>query len=230
MKLLTFNLRYGTADDGPHAWPHRRQAVREFLQNLEADVMCFQEALAFQVQEIAAWLPEHAWVGVGRDDGAAAGEFAPIFFRFGPPERWGTIWLSETPEVPGSLGWGADQPRICTWARLNDLTVANVHLDHRAATARREGIKLALSRLEGPAVLCGDFNAEPGDSLFDDITKAGFQDLAPDTGETYNGFHLEPNARIDYVFGRGVRAESACVYREKMLSDHWPLIATLSRG
>lgn len=48
-------------------------------------------------------------VGVGRNDGKEAGEYSPIFFdreRF-EVANWTTIWLSDTPNVPGSVGWDA---------------------------------------------------------------------------------------------------------------------------
>ena len=30
LRMMTWNLRYGTAADGPDAWPHRRAAVIRF--------------------------------------------------------------------------------------------------------------------------------------------------------------------------------------------------------
>ena len=61
-----------------------------------------------QLLDLAALLgPSYGHVGVGRDDGMQAGEYSPIFYdrrRFEVVD-WKTIWLSPTPEVPGSKGW-----------------------------------------------------------------------------------------------------------------------------
>ena len=46
----------------------------------------------------------YSHVGVGRDDGLKKGEHSPIFYDntlFGLVD-WKTIWLSDTPDVPGS--------------------------------------------------------------------------------------------------------------------------------
>ncbi|MCK7540963.1 MAG: hypothetical protein MZV63_63770 [Marinilabiliales bacterium] len=54
----------------------------------------------------------------------------------------GTFWLSATPDVPGSVGWGAALTRIATWVRLYDKTVKdtllymNTHFDHISDSAR----------------------------------------------------------------------------------------------
>lgn len=53
--------------------------------------------------------PTYAHVGVGRDDGSKAGEYSCIFYDRTKFEeiKWKTIWLSPTPDVPGSKGWDA---------------------------------------------------------------------------------------------------------------------------
>jgi endonuclease/exonuclease/phosphatase family metal-dependent hydrolase len=225
MRVVTFNIRYGTADDGPFEWKHRRDGLHQMLLALDADVFCFQEALHSQVNEIAEWLTPYSWVGVGRDDGRSAGEYAPIFIKGRTPLRSDTFWLSPFPDIPGSCGWGAKHARICTWADLGGLVIANVHLDHESALARQEGAAVALDRIFGRSILCGDFNADLNEELFfDAVFQAGFQDLAPDSGETYNGFDREPSKRIDYVFGREIVAVSSRVIRSPMVSDHWPVV------
>ena len=48
-------------------------------------------------------------VGVGRDDGDRAGEYAPIYFRNDRFEALAVeyVWLSQTPQKVGSRGWDA---------------------------------------------------------------------------------------------------------------------------
>ena len=65
-------------------------------------------------------LTDYASAGAGRDDGAKAGEMNPVFYKKDKFDlvRTITFWLSDTPEVPGSKGWGASLPRIVTWMEL----------------------------------------------------------------------------------------------------------------
>lgn len=182
LKAVSFNIRYGTAKDGPNAWPHRREMVTDLLRDMDADVIGLQEALRFQLDEIEAALPGYIEVGVGRDDGLTAGEYAPLLVR---SRRFavaaaGTFWLSDTPEVPGSRSWGNGIPRICTWARLVEkagaedharaVWVYNVHMDHISAASRQRGAELIAAYLrdrpaayaDEPVVLMGDFNTGEG--------------------------------------------------------------------
>lgn len=171
--LVSFNIRYGTAADGANAWEHRREMVTGLLARLDADIVGLQEALRFQLDEIEAALPGYVEIGVGRDDGATAGEYSALLVR---AERFaidasGTFWLSETPDVPGSTSWGNGITRICTWARLVEkesgrgVYVFNTHLDHQSQPSRERGAELIAARIaerthaEEPVVLMGDLNA-----------------------------------------------------------------------
>jgi endonuclease/exonuclease/phosphatase family metal-dependent hydrolase len=173
LSLASLNIRYGTADDGPDAWPHRRDMVTGLLARLDADVIGLQEALRFQLDELAADLPGYAEIGVGRDDGATRGEYAAILVR---TERFtideaGTFWLSDTPQTVASTHWGNRITRVCTWARLIDKAtgrgfyVFNAHLDHQSQPSRERSAELIAAKAAGrahadePVVLMGDFNA-----------------------------------------------------------------------
>ena len=77
-----------------------------------------KEVLHDQLEDLRRLLPQYEFIGVGRDDGKAGGEYNPIMFhraRFTLLDS-GTLWLSETPHVVGSKGWDADLPRVLTWA------------------------------------------------------------------------------------------------------------------
>ncbi|MBW3555105.1 MAG: endonuclease/exonuclease/phosphatase family protein, partial [Gemmatimonadetes bacterium] len=145
LRVMTFNVRYGTAPDGADAWPHRRAQLLRVVTDHDPDVLGLQEALRFQVDEIRAAMDEPGEVvGVGRDDGAEAGEYSAILYDRGRLALLdqGTFWLSDTPSVPGSTSWGNRIPRIATWARLRDTAtdtsfyVVNTHWDHESQNAR----------------------------------------------------------------------------------------------
>lgn len=175
--VMSFNIRYGTADDGENAWPLRRELVTRTIRHFGPDLLGVQEALRFQLDELGATLPEYREIGVGRDDGGEAGEYAAILFRAErfEPSASGTFWLSDRPETPGSVTWGNRIPRICTWATLRDLRsgveilVVNAHLDHESASSRERAVTLIAARaanLRGQraVILMGDFNTGPWSS------------------------------------------------------------------
>ncbi|MHB8634892.1 MAG: endonuclease/exonuclease/phosphatase family protein [Fimbriimonadaceae bacterium] len=228
MRIVTFNIRNGAADDGKFAWPHRVAPFLALLGSLDADVLCLQEVLDFQLEAIVASLPDHRFVGVGRDDGRRGGEFVPIFYRNLDVNATGTLWLSESPTTPGSIAWGARLPRICTWAKFGNLTIANVHLDHESQEARTRGMELILRSLDAD-VVCGDFNAEPGEPCLAVMAACGYADRGIQLGGTFNNFEAEPRRapRIDYIFARSSWAGTAEVQRNPLVSDHWPVLAQL---
>ena len=182
----TWNIRYDNPADGPHAWPNRRDDVIEHLRNGEAEIVGLQEVLPNQLASIRAGLPGYDVFARSRERDESKGEAVPILWR---RDRWRLddanamhFWLSETPEVPGSMSWGTACTRMVTVVRLlpvgsvgtssSDRTpiwVANVHLDHRSADARLEGARLLRTRLAEmttrhpgePVVVMGDFNATP---------------------------------------------------------------------
>lgn len=91
------------------------------------------------------------------------------------PLETGTFWLSKTPDVPGSKGWNARYPRICTWVILRDkrtgkrFCFANTHPEAKDAIARRKGMELIVKRMkefgEGfPVVFTCDHNCSEDDA------------------------------------------------------------------
>ena len=191
MKLLvaTYNIRNGDADDGPNSWPLRKELTVECIRDLDASIIGLQEAMSYQLDYIMNALPDYAFVGVGRIDGAKEGEFAPILYRKAElqPSDAGWFMLSETPEVPGSTSWNTACERICTWADFGGLNVFNTHLDHISEEARSKGVELILSRIKGHALVMGDFNDCPGDVPVQRMIESGFADAC--AGEDTFTFH-----------------------------------------
>ncbi|MBN2269351.1 MAG: endonuclease/exonuclease/phosphatase family protein [Sedimentisphaerales bacterium] len=173
VSVMTFNIRYGTANDGANRWENRRELVSDVIRKYEPDVIGLQEALGFQIDEICKALPQYARLGVGRDDGKTKGEYSAILYRSDKfqVEQGGTFWLSDTPEVPGSITWGNACTRICTWARFVEKKTGrafyhyNLHLDHVSQPSREKSMLLLVERIgkrrhANPFVVTGDFNAD----------------------------------------------------------------------
>lgn len=252
ISVMSFNIRYGTANDGDNHWTLRRSFLFDVVREHNADIIGLQEALDGQIREIVEAVPGYAVVGVGRDDGRAAGEYAAILVkkdRFNVAEA-GTFWFSETPSVPGSATWGNRITRICTWARLIDRDGSafwffNVHLDHQSQPSRERSAELLLRRIDAravpsePVIVTGDFNAgEDNPAVRTMVAGKAFVDtfrvLHPDEQQvcTFNGFKAEriDGPKIDYVFVQpGTEVLSAAIDRTardgKYPSDHFPVVA-----
>lgn len=171
--VMSFNIRYGAANDGDNRWEMRKDLVAETILVSNPDLLGLQEALKFQTEFVRERLPDHGFHGVGRDDGAEKGEYVPIFYR---KSRFdvldsGHFWLSEDPATPGSVSWDSSLTRMTSWVLLADreangrqLVFGNTHWDHRGAQARLESAKLIRERVRQavdagiPVILSGDFN------------------------------------------------------------------------
>jgi endonuclease/exonuclease/phosphatase family metal-dependent hydrolase len=255
LRILSFNIRYDNPSDGAHRWSFRRDAVIKTLRDADPDLIGLQEVRKSQLDELADRLPGYRWLGVGRDDGREAGEFAPIFYRASRFElkENGTFWLSETPDLPGEPAWGAGLRRIVTWGRFvdrqngRDWRLFNAHLDHESQEARLKGSRLLLKRARPAAarqaiVVAGDFNCTPEMPAYALLTapQSGLYDarersVYPPEGPPLS-FHPffdgRAIARIDYVLvNRWVQVLRHRTLAEpsagRFPSDHFPVAVDL---
>lgn len=221
VRAMSFNIRYGTANDGPNHWSKRREMVFQVFRDHRPDVVGLQEAMRFQLDEIRQAVPEYGEISAGRDDGKSGGEASAILYcsaRFEAREQ-GTFWLSDTPEVPGSRSWGNNITRICTWARLRDrqsgvcFYMFNTHLDHQSQPARELGAELIAQRMgrrahPDPLILTGDFNAGEGNPVVRYLkgqipavpAKQGACAVVPALVDTFRVLH--PDAKVVGTFNR----------------------------
>jgi endonuclease/exonuclease/phosphatase family metal-dependent hydrolase len=141
------------------------------LTRYQPDVLGLQEALDFQIAEIQSMLPGYKVNGMGKP-GSGKVLHNAIFFnatRFVLSEQ-DIFWFSNTPDIPGSKGWGNIMTRNCTWVRLTDkdsqqsFYFYNTHLDHLSPHSRKKSVILLMQRIHARSypdafVLTGDFNA-----------------------------------------------------------------------
>ena len=254
LTVMSFNVRYGSANDGDYVWPNRRDAAAAMINDQHPAVFGVQEALDFQLTWFEENCPGYKYVGVGREDGIHDGEHMSVFYDTNRLElkEWGTYWLSETPYVP-SYGWDAACRRTATWTLLKDKATdrmfyfVNTHLDHVGREARRKGLLLLVERIgamnpEGyPMVLTGDMNVHPDDPCLNEL-RTLMQDArqtAPvtDNDDTWHDWgKVSGRGPIDYVFYSGFAAcDKFEVIRQPYegvayVSDHYPVMATLRYG
>lgn len=251
VRVMTFNIRYGTAPDGDDCWPHRKNLVLKVISDFEPHLLGLQEALRGQLDEIAVAFPQYVAIGVGREaDGN--GEYSSILYDRRRFDLLGgeTFWLSETPNKRGSHNWGNELPRICTWARLVDRTtgkilhVLNTHWDHQSQSARVGSGRLIAEHIaklppEEPVILMGDFNVGPANEARQPFAVLGLREsylvLHPEGQNigTFNGFQgTTSGEKIDAVFVNDrwdvLEADIVRTQRDgRYPSDHFPVTATL---
>lgn len=254
--IITFNLRNSGADDGPNSWRYRSAWVPRFVAGLGADIVGVQEAYLDQVQAMETGLPGFVRTGVGRDDGALAGEHCALYYRSDrfTAEDQGTFWFSDTPDVPGSRTWGNTLPRICSWVCLRDrrtggrLRACNLHLDHAHDGARLKSVEMLADRIAGwgdrvAVAVMGDFNAGEADPVVRHLQQAATVGLIDTyrachpTEEgvgTYHNFDGSAQAdKIDYILvSPWVTVLDATINRATVdgrhPSDHYPVTATIA--
>lgn len=248
LKVMSYNIRLGSGKDGTNSWALRYTATEEMLKDQKPDVFGVQEALDYQVHYIEDMCGYES-VGVGREDGKKEGEHMSIFWNKKTVSmlKWGTFWLSETPQKP-SKGWDAACFRTATWALMKDKKTGkkfyfvNTHLDHEGKEARKNGLKLIVEKIaemnpEGlPMVLTGDFNIEPSNPALADLDARmqSTRKIAQKTDDltTYNGWG-KSSMMIDYIYVSGFSScpEYQTVTKRyadrKFISDHYPICATL---
>lgn len=255
LHVMTFNVRRAIAISPRPAdrWSRRAPLVRELLQAEQPALLGVQETLPHQVAQLAAALgSSYAHLGHGRNrDGR--GESTPLFYdteRLDVVE-WTQRALSDTPERPGSTGWGNTIPRMFVEAVLRDrasgaeFLAINAHLDVFSARARgrsADAIRGRVSARGGAAVVLGDFNSAPGsvpwnrftrDGVLVDGWKVAVERITPEWG-TFGNYRRarEGGERIDGILTTpDIRVERIGIHADPPSgpwpSDHFPVQAVL---
>ena len=253
LKLMTFNIRYGTAEDGRNHWGYRKRLVIERIKAFDPDILGMQECQdEFQGEFIRDNLREYDFYGVRRGNGGdAALEMAPILFKkstFKLSQK-GCFWLSETPKIPGSKSWGSTFPRTVIWAKLvhqksgREFIFLNTHFDYKpsaidgSAQLLQQWITQAIDK--HPIILTGDFNADKNSSAYKQLTtEAKLTDVYRqvnsnnDEGTFHRFGKADELTSIDWALvSNQFEVVSAEIdrYHEGNLypSDHFPVIALL---
>lgn len=225
IRVMSFNIRYGSADDGENHWEKRDWLVTKTIKQFDPDLMGTQETLLFQAEYLEEELKDYTYFGRSRMK--TPNEHCGIFYktkRF----TWlagGHFWLSEAPEVPESKSWDSSLPRMASWVLLHDqqneaakpILFVNTHFDHRGVVARLESAKLIRKRIaqlqdiavDPHVIVTGDFNtpegSEPYNAFLDgneslvDTYRAKHREKKEGEG-SFNGFEgRTAGGRIDWI-------------------------------
>lgn len=254
IKVMSFNIRYGLADDGVNHWQKRKSLALARIRAFEPDLLGLQECRDdAQAEFIRTNLPDYHYFGVHRGGfGETALEMAPLLIRNAAFSLFdsGCFWLSETPEIPGSSSWASAFPRTVCWVRLRcrldgaELMFANTHFDYESTAIDGDAHCLRdwLDQLlpQTPLILTGDFNTERDSQTYRLLTAASglidtYRHLYPSETDTatFHGFgHPVAGEAIDWILASShFRIVDATIDRTHngplYPSDHFPITAQL---
>lgn len=247
-QILSLNLRFGLADDGPNGWEFRKDVVVEVFRRENPDIIATQEVNHFQGRYLAENLPDYHQIG--RLPGAPFfWQDNLLFFKKAINcKQADHFFLSETPDVP-SRSFGSRFPRQATVGLFQagecGFLCVNTHFDFDTP-AQLGGAQVIQERLGAfdptlPVILLGDFNATPDSPCYrwltdrDSGTGGGFNEtFSSPYPSTYHRFTGQPAAGyIDWILYRGPLELETCrvvpppvetVYP----SDHHPVTAAFS--
>lgn len=248
LKVMTFNVRTPT-DTNDNRWENRRDLMARTIDAQGPDVIGTQELVKRQADDLATRLPQYAWFGEGRRGSGEDDEHMGVFYRTDRLQvlESGDFWLSDTPEVPGSITWGNLYPRMVTWARFKRIAdgatfvLYDTHFPYREQddAARLKSAQLIVKRIarlpkDEPFVLTGDFNTTDGDpahaaltTVLRDAWLSGAQRGGPEA--TFHDFTGTADRRLDWILFRGLTLRGVRTLTvhdgPRYPSDHFPVVA-----
>jgi len=248
---LTFNLRFGLADDGANSWDHRKIALPALFKKYHPDFIGLQEANDFQIDYLSKILIGYEFIGK-RSPAPPNWQNNVIFYkRKWNPTVYRHLFLSQTPTIPSQFQ-DSRWPRQCTIGMFSSnhrrLICINTHFDF-AETVQTDSAVLIMEHLSKlpsnvPAILLGDFNATPKQNCYGIFTGKNktsslkgpwFKNAAtkPFPG-TYHGFKGCTNGdHIDWILYRGQIAPVnynvvVSTFEGVYPSDHFPVYTKFS--
>ncbi len=222
-RAATYNVRQLNAGDDAkgNGWERRLPVIASLIRYHDFDIFGAQEVFHSQLEDLLGTLPGYGYTGVGRDDGAEAGEYSVVFYKRDRFELLdsGHFWLAEDSTRPNK-GWDAKYVRICCWGRFLDRETQerfwffSLHTDHKGERAQVESCRLVLDKIRmmccgERAVLTGDFNVGETSESYAVLRDSGLLSDTYDLAEikyawtgTENGFDPDRKTfrHIDYLF------------------------------
>ncbi len=247
LSVLSLNLRFGLADDGPNGWQYRKESIVRLFIAQAPEFIATQEANSFQIDFLADNLPEYGYIG-RRKHAPRFWQDNILFYR--KPivsKKHVHFFLSETPHVP-SRSFGSRFPRQGTLGLFHvgnrPFICVDTHFDFETpaqmGAARVIRRQLALFPDGVPTILMGDFNATPESACYRWFTgenEAGKKGLdfketfKKDYPGTVHHFTGKPaGGHIDWILYRGPIRLKACQALQEPIdgvypSDHFPVKA-----
>lgn len=241
LTVMTLNLRFGRADDGPDCWENRKDRYVSFFQEYRPDIIGMQEANDFQAEFFTQILKGYNCIGQ-RIPSPPYWQDNLIYFK----NEWicssyERFFFSHTPEIPSRFQ-ESKWPRQCVIGNFRkegkSVVCVNTHFDF-LSSVQEQSAKMIVQKLTAytdpqlPIIITGDFNALPESPGYREfITHGRMKEVFHgEYSGTYHGFTGKKNDRhIDWILYRG----SVELMNKKMItepfqggypSDHFPILA-----
>jgi endonuclease/exonuclease/phosphatase family metal-dependent hydrolase len=251
--LISSNIRFDNPADGENSWVHRRDILASTLLKHRPDVIATQEGRFNQLKNFESIMVDYQIIDQHRS-WIRERMYPSFYLRTGKFEilRSDDLWLSETPEVAGSISFGSSFPRLMTWMKIqpknteHNLFIVNTHLDHVRPQTRIEQTKVLIQEIQSRRdqryrlIIMGDFNEGPTGEVRKLINKA-FPELIDSwkicnnheetSHHAFNG-ECQNGSRIDWILVDQALKVEDCFLEKTVISgrypsDHFPVICRL---
>lgn len=252
--LISCNIRFDNPADGQNSWPYRRELLVQTLLKHGPSLIATQEGRIQQLKELQdslfnfelmdhhrSWIKERMYPSIY----ARTDSFEYL--------ASGDMWLSETPEIAGSLSFESAFPRLMTWTRIQvknsdvNLTIVNTHLDHVKQQTRVQQVRVLCEEInkiwdkQSALIIMGDFNDSPDSEVRKTITQdfpflvdawSEFNSQEESSHHAFNG-ETQNGSRIDWILIDRKLAIKNCLmdksnHQGLYPTDHYPIICHIS--
>lgn len=223
MRILAYNIRHGAGMDHIVDLPR----LADVITPLNPDVVLLQEVDK----------------GVNRSHGedqmarfAELTGMSPYFGKFMDHDggEYGMGILTREPALESASQElpAGEEPRFSLWVRTPEAVFVGVHLYRTEAERLAQAQRLVdtFADEEGPVVVAGDFNSEPGSVVMDYIGQ--HWQIAAKEPPSLTFPAGEPVKEIDFILYRpeeDFTIVTSRVIDERMASDHRPILLELQR-
>jgi endonuclease/exonuclease/phosphatase family metal-dependent hydrolase len=222
LRVMTFNIQEGFSNENIWSLEETARTIEEH----DPDIVVLQEItrgwLVMSSVDEVRWLADRVEMDFAYSGNSHDG-------------LWGNAILSRLPIVStdavvysttDNLRRGAVAVEVQT--DTGNLVVIDTHLDNPRGSVdvRLEQITELLGFWDGitPAIIAGDFNADPGSPEWQTLSDAGFIDSGEGSSETTS----EDERRIDYIWITPNLQVDSYTVPVVWVSDHRPVVADLS--
>lgn len=223
VKMMSYNIHNGIGLDEVTDYSR----IGEMIKSHTPDVVAIQEIDSATTRSGGVYVLGEIAKAAGMND-----YYAPAIDYRGGKYGIGLLCKEEPISIKRHALPGREEQRALIIAEFPEYVFACTHLSLTEADRDSSAVIITdiAKQYQKPFYIAGDFNAEPTEPFFSTFTK----NFIPITGTKTPTFPADtPNVVIDYVMsynpnGVSVTAENPGVIDEPAMSDHRPIIVTVS--
>lgn len=232
LRILTFNIKHGATMNGDFDL----DVIAKVIQDARPDFVALQEVDVKTRRargiDLAAALADRTGMAAafGKAMDYSGGQYGNAILSRHGIEASESVALPFTPE---------NEPRAAIAADIalpggQSIRFISTHLEvasENARLAQARAINERFGRDKTPAILAGDFNAQPGSAAMAELAKSWTIACGDNPAPTFPSSN--PDIKIDYVLFRPAgrwTVQETRVIQDKVASDHCAYLVVLSPG